>query len=235
MGNSIYPVCTTLFKMEGREKLFVLSFFSSSAFCAKKAKILHRRNPYRNLWGSKFSTHEFRSGLSSVLRRFVNTFCSHFLKSKSDALSCRTAMFRSELESPDPCAFNDRWNVEFRPFGADCVSFEVFRCARVRNFECILNQSFAAGLRGACSNLFLKADNFGNINNKCCFQATKSLKCCRLKLCCWESIYPFSRHGHVHWNFSSQNGEPKISKNLRLEPLTLHKFRPAPPRSKSFD
>ena len=127
---------------------------------------------------------------------------------------------------------------------------EVFRCARIRNFECTLNQSFAAGVSGPCSNLFLKADNFGNINNKCCFQAAKSLKCCRLKLCCWESIYPFSRQGHDHWNFSSQIGEPKISKNLRLEPLaenheqihninrkslTLHKFRPGALRSKSFD
>ena len=45
---------------------------------------------------------------------------------------------------------------------------------------------------GGWSNLFLKADNFGSITNKCCFQATKSPKSLRLKFCCWESFYPFS-------------------------------------------
>ena len=110
--------------------------FSHQSLFAQKAKILHRRNPYRNLWGSKSWTHEFRSGLSSVLRRFVNTFCSHFLKSESDALSCRTAMFRSELESPDPCAFNDRWNVEFRPWSFQMRQDQKFRVHFESEFCC---------------------------------------------------------------------------------------------------
>ena len=65
----------------------------------------------------------------------------------------------------DPCVFLGGRNVKCRLLGADFVSFEVFRCA---TFNCTLNQSCTALLRG-CSILFLEADNFGNINNKCCF------------------------------------------------------------------
>ena len=161
--------------------------------------------------------------LESTEHYFTSPICvlrTHF------SLSYRTAVIRSSLESPDPCAFNCRWNVGFRPLGADFVSFEVFRCARIRTFECMLNQSCTACLKGY-SILFLKADNFGNINNKCCFQATKSLRRCGIKLCCWRS---FERFSPLHWKFlitkwRTKNGQKSSIRELLAE-IHIQNHRP---------
>ena len=85
----------------------------------------------------------------------------------------------------------------------------------MRTFEGTLNQSFTADLRESWSNLFLKTDNFGNIRNKCCFQATKSLRAPDLNLVVGRVFTLFP----ADWRFVITKGGPKISKSPRSEPM----------------
>ena len=119
--------------------------------------------------------------LESTEHYFTSPICvlrTHF------SLSYRTAVIRSSLESPDPCAFNCRWNVGFRPLGADFVSFETFRCAKIRIFEWTLNQCCTARLRGLAAPRFRKSIILAT-------KTTKSPKCCRGKFCCFGSFWGF--------------------------------------------
>ena len=71
---------------------------------------------------------QFISEVQSVLRHFVDTFCSHFQKKWIRGLqTCRKILIRSALKSTDPGSSNGGSNFEIGPLEADLVSFEVAR------------------------------------------------------------------------------------------------------------
>ena len=97
----------------------------------------------------------------------------------------------------------------------DKLELIVFQMRQDENFWGVLNQSFTAGLREGWSNLFLKADNFGNTRNKCCFQATKSPRAPDLNLVVGRVFTLFP----ADWRFVITKAEPKISKSPPSEPM----------------
>ena len=69
--------------------------------------------------------------VQSVLRQFVDLFCSNFQKNRlTDFQKCRISLIWAALESSDPGASNGGPNVEIWPNAADLITVEMSRLTR---------------------------------------------------------------------------------------------------------
>ena len=78
-----------------------------------------------------FGIHFVRARVQSVLRQFVDTFCSHFQKNGFTAFQTwRTDLIWRALETSDPGASNRGSNVEIWPPGPNLARFKMAKLPR---------------------------------------------------------------------------------------------------------